>query len=144
MNDGQEHKDFPIYLVLMGVLLLIALIYLGIVFYNRHAYEREVAEKAKAAEIERNRDAVELNGGSALKITGLTLDPGTIRRGKSSQLCYGVINAKEIRFEPAVESVWPSRLRCVDVSPAKTTTYRLTATGENGKTEEAEITLQVR
>ena len=42
----------------------------------------------------------ELNGGSQLKITMLYASPGAVRKGQPVQICYGVVNAKNVAFDP--------------------------------------------
>ena len=83
-------------------------------------------------------------GGSRLKITMLYASVGALRRGQSSQLCYGVVNAKNVSFDPPILNVWPSLNRCVDVSPLKSTTYTLNADDGAGHSDKAQITIQVK
>ena len=56
-----------------------------------------------------------------------------IYRGKSATLCYGVVNVKAVRLEPAVEQLGPSINRCFAVAPKETTSYTLVATGNDGR-----------
>lgn len=58
-------------------------------------------------------------------------DP-VIPLGEKTVLCYGVDSAKTVRLSPPVEKVWPSFNRCIEVAPATSTTYTLTAEGEDG------------
>ena len=59
-------------------------------------------------------------------------------------LCYGVVNANEVRLDPPVEKVWPSLSRCFDVAPTKTTHYTLSAEGADHKvvTESLDVVVQ--
>ncbi len=129
---------------LMLIVVLIAALYSAWMFYSRWNYVREQRKAAAAAEIERARRDVALNGGDALKVLTLYAAPAVLHRGQSAQLCYGVANATDVIFDPPVKEVWPSRSRCVDVAPAKTTTYVLTATGAGGRKETAQVEVQVK
>ncbi len=55
-----------------------------------------------------------------------------IEKGGKATLCYGVTFAREVALAPAAANVWPAVSRCVDVTPAKSTTYSLTAKGAEG------------
>ncbi len=59
------------------------------------------------------------------------------------KLCYGVENAASVRIEPLVEQLKPGYNRCIDVTPARTTTYRLVAEGVNGGTLSESVTVEV-
>jgi hypothetical protein len=67
-----------------------------------------------------------------------------VRRGETVQLCYGVANAKTVTLVPQDNPVWPSYSRCVDVKPAKTTTYTLTATDAAGHAVTQNLEIKVR
>lgn len=125
------------------VAILIAALYAGWIFYSRWKAGQEAIKVYQAQEAERARKEVELNGGTTLKIMSLYA-PSSIAKGQSAQLCYGVANAKNVRFEPVIDDVWPSRNRCVDVSPSKTTTYKLFADDGAGHSDSAEVTIQVK
>jgi hypothetical protein len=53
-------------------------------------------------------------------------------RGLKGNLCYGVEHASKVELTPAVEQLWPSPVRCFEISPKQKTTYTLTAYGEDG------------
>jgi hypothetical protein len=129
---------------IMPVAILIVALYVGWIFYSRWNYERQASRAAEAQALERTRKEIELNGGTALKIMSLSASTGLISKGQSAQLCYGVANARNVRFDPAIENVWPSLSRCVDVSPKRTTTYTLIADDGTGHSEQAQITIQVK
>ncbi len=129
--------------LLMPVLILIAALYAGWIFYSRWSAARDARQAAAANEIERARKDVELNGGTHLKIIALFASSATVRKGESVQICYGVANAKNITFDPPIPNVWPSMNRCVDVSPSRSTTYTLTADDGTGHTEKAQLSLAV-
>jgi hypothetical protein len=64
--------------------------------------------------------------------------------GDQTTLCYGVLNAKAVRIEPAVEEIRPSLSRCLSVFPVRTITYTLHAEGGLGERASATFTLRVR
>lgn len=69
-------------------------------------------------------------------------DP-VLPRGEKSVLCYGVDNAKTVRIEPAVDRVWPTLSRCIEIAPTQSTTYTLTAEGADGKPVAQSVTVSV-
>ena len=66
-----------------------------------------------------------------------------IAPGEKSLLCYGVVNAKEVRLDPPVEKVWPATSRCFDVAPASTTHYLLTAESADHQAVSASLDITV-
>ena len=91
---------------------------------------------------EQDRAAIEQLGGSQLAIQMLYATP-RIHRGETAQVCFGVANAKTVTLEPQNSPVWPSDNLCVDVKPAKTTTYTLIAAGADGNSVSQEVTIEV-
>lgn len=77
------------------------------------------------------------------KIQFFYLNPSVLRDGMPSQLCYGVVDATEVKLDPPVDRVWPSISRCIEVKPARSTVYTLTALNQDGVsvTAKAEATL---
>lgn len=76
------------------------------------------------------------------RITKLVAEPPFITRGKSARLSWRVSNAKQIKvmpveFEIAQSDSW------LDVTPDQTTTYTLTATSANGKTDTRPVEIRV-
>ena len=128
----------------LAVAVFLTLVYDGWVFYSRWDRTRE-AEKARAEkEAADAQHTIEELGGSELKITGFYAVPGTIQRGKDARLCYGVVNAKTVRIEPAVKDLYPALSFCWDVSPRRTTGYRLFADDGAGHNASAQTVVQVR
>jgi hypothetical protein len=131
-------------LLYTSTLLILALLYVGGVFYTRRQETRELEEQARQKEKEEAERTFEMLGGNRFEILNFYAVPGLIHRGESAQLCYGVSNAKSVRLEPQTSPVWPSQARCVEVSPKKDTTYTLTADDGQGHTKTATLTIQVR
>jgi hypothetical protein len=112
-------------------------------FENRAIENREKQERTQK-QLEQDRVTLEQLGGKELAIQNFYATPGAIRRGETVQICYGVANAKTVTLEPQSNPVWPSHSRCVDVKPAKTTTYTLTIADASGNTKTQMLEVQVR
>jgi hypothetical protein len=54
-----------------------------------------------------------------------------------------VVGAKTVRLEPPVEEVWPALNRCLQVSPARDTEYRLIAQDATGHAVSESFVLRV-
>jgi hypothetical protein len=131
-----------------GVAILLAALYSGGIIFSRwrdnQALKQEAtAKKAEAERIEA-RHSVEALGGSEFGILSFYALPGSIRRGGTAQLCYGVSNATKARIEPDAGLAWPSYSRCLTVGPKKDTTYTLTAEDSQGNTKTATVLVTVR
>jgi hypothetical protein len=130
------------------LVLTIAALIVFWIFFSRWWQNRsiEYRERQSAAEKQRadDRATLEQMGGRELAIQTFYATPGEIRRGQSVQLCYGVANAKSVKLEPQSNPVWPSYSRCVNDSPAKTTTYTLTIADAAGNTKSQSLSVQVR
>jgi hypothetical protein len=127
-----------------SILLVLAIMYAGWVFFSRRQEAREIEKRAKENERAEAARTYEMLGGGSFEILNFYAAPGVIHRGESAQLCYGVSNAKTVRLEPQTAEVWPSQARCVEVSPKKDTTYTLTADDGHGNTRTSSLTVRVR
>lgn len=70
--------------------------------------------------------------------------PGEVARGERVSICYGVANARSVRLEPPLEPIQPHWNRCLVATPTQTTTYTLTAEGQDGRQTSVSFTIQVR
>lgn len=135
------------YRVGSAVVLLLAICYVGWVFFSRWQQNRAIAEKAaEAAAAKRTQDqqTFQAMGGNSFEILAFYASPPAIGRGDSASLCYSVSNAKNVTLNPPSNvRVWPSYERCVSVSPHKTTTYTLTAIDAAAHTKSAQATIEV-
>jgi hypothetical protein len=135
------------FLYTWAALVIVALIVVGILV-SRWKENRDLEERAKQTKTqkqqEQDRIALEQMGGKELAIQNFYATPGTIRHGETVQLCYGVANAKSVKLEPQSHPVWPSYSRCVDVTPAKSTTYTLTIADAAGNTKSQTLEVKVR
>lgn len=129
-------------------LIVIVVLVVGWTFFSRWEENRNIERRATQQRTEQqlasDRAALEMMGGKQLAIQNFYASPGFIRRGQTAQLCYGVANAKTVTLEPQSNPVWPSYSRCVDVSPAKTTTYTLTIADASGHSLSQRLVLTVR
>jgi hypothetical protein len=66
-----------------------------------------------------------------------------LARGERSLVCYGVANTSAVRIEPPVEQLDPTPSRCFWVTPERTTTYKLIATGAGGAEVSQSFTITV-
>jgi len=148
-NQTQVPKKSALksWLVYSPLLIVIVAAYMGWVLYSRHIesrrYEQRIRDQQAQKQREHDQKAIEQLGGSELAIQMLYATP-EVRRGETAQVCFGVANAKVVTLEPQTDPVWPSHNLCVDVKPIKTTTYKLTATGGDGKSVSQEVTIKVR
>jgi hypothetical protein len=77
------------------------------------------------------------------KITQFYATAPKLQKGDKETLCYGVENAVEVWVFPPRQILSPSLSRCIEVAPAMTTTYRLTAQGADGQTVTQDVTVEV-
>jgi hypothetical protein len=125
---------------------LVALV-VGWILFSRWQENKQIDERRAEALSEKkkqnDRAALDQFGGKELDIQSFYASPGAVHRGESVQLCYGVANAKTVKLEPQSNPVWPSYSRCVDVKPAKTTTYTLTVADASGNTKTQTVDVRV-
>ena len=124
--------------------VLLAALYTAWVFASRWNDNRRVEQAAAAQHSKLDREITELYGSGRLKILSFYVSPGLIRRGEKALVCYGVVNARTLRLDPAVERVWPSASRCFSVMPDRETHYTLTAEDAEGHTVTESFVLQVK
>jgi hypothetical protein len=127
--------------LLVGTALSIVLWILYSRWQENRLIEQRNRDAASQKQRENDRITLEQLGGKELAIQSFYASPGAIHKGESVQLCYGVANAKDVKLEPQPNAVWPSYARCVNVSPAKTTTYVLSISDASGnvKTQSLQI-----
>jgi hypothetical protein len=143
--DPNPRTGLRSYVLISIVAFVLALGYVGWVFWSRSHETRVMEERAAAQRHAEDQRAFEGMGGSRFDILSFYATAGTISRGDSTDLCYSVSNAKLVTLKPpASAAVWPSFERCVSASPRKTTTYTLTATDAAGHTKSATVAVEVR
>ena len=71
--------------------------------------------------------------------------PGSIATGGPTRLCYAVSGALQVRLEPEIGEVAPTRaLTCLRVAPTRSTTYQLKAYGRDGHQVSQQLVIIVR
>ena len=121
--------------VVVGIALCVVLWILYSRWQDNRSIERRTHEENSRKQLESDRVTLQQMGGKELAIQSFYASPGAIHKGETTQLCYGVANAKSVQLEPQPNAVWPSYARCVSVSPAKSTTYTLTISDASGNTK---------
>jgi hypothetical protein len=133
---------------IFGATVAIIVIYMAYTFWSRWQENQDLAAKQKAAQAAEQREEAQKTydtlGGSEFKINSFYASPGTIHRGDTVDMCYGVSNAKSVKLDPPDANVWPSNDRCLQISPKKTTTYTFTAEDGQGHIKTANLTIQVQ
>ena len=129
-------------------LVAVVALVVGWIFFFRwwqnRAFEHHASQQRTEKQREEDLATLEQMGGKELAIQTFYATPGEVRRGQSVQLCYGAANAKTVKLEPQSNPVWPSYSRCVEVTPAQTTTYTLTITGASGDSKSQSLIVTVR
>lgn len=123
--------------------VLIALIYVGYIFYSRRQDQKQAAQQATEKQAADNRKVAELYGGDQLKILDFHATAGPLHPGETAELCYSVSNAATVTIEPEVHDVPPSYSNCAKIAPKKSTDYTLTATDKKGNTQQVVLTMHV-
>jgi hypothetical protein len=122
---------------IMWIPVVVTALYVGWVLWQRHSSLTQVAQQAA------EEDPLARYGGR-VQIVQFYSGNGVILPGGKTELCYGVVNAKEVRLDPPVEKVWPSMSRCFDVAPAKTTHYTFTAESADQQLVTASLDITVQ
>ena len=127
------------------IAVIIAALYVAWVFYSRWDSNRKAQQEIAAKQAEARKQQVEeIYGSGEIKFTTFGASSAVLRRGETTQLCYGVLNAKTVKLDPPVEEAKPTAYHCLDISPKKTTTYTITAGDAKGNKKSESITVEVR
>jgi hypothetical protein len=125
--------------------MIVAVLYVAWTFYSRYEANRRASEAMENRKAEENKRFVnEVYGSGQINFTSMTADSGAVAAGETTQLCYGVVNAKAVKIDPPVEQLKPSYHHCFVIAPKKTTTYTITASDGAGHTKSESLTVQVR
>jgi hypothetical protein len=128
----------------LTVAVLLGLLYDGWIFYSRWDDSRQAEQKRTQKEAQDARQTLDRIGGDQLKILNFYASPGLIQRGREANVCYSVVNAKTLRMEPPDGDVYPALSHCFQISPRKTTEYKLIAADDAGHTVTQNLTLEVK
>ena len=126
------------------VAAVLAVIYIGWVFYARASQNREIQREADQASIAEARKTYEMYGAGQLKILLFYASPPVVARGGATELCYSVANATAVKIDQGVEAIKPSLNRCLPIKPAHTAAYTLTASDDKGKEVTQSVNVVVR
>jgi hypothetical protein len=127
------------------ILLIVAALYVGWVFFSRWRDNRNAEEAAAAKKAAQNKKVVDqVFGSGAVKLLNFSVSQTRLRPGDTTNLCYGVANAVSVTIEPHVEDIRPTYNYCLQIQPKKTTTYTLTAKDAAGHTESGSLTVAVQ
>ena len=126
------------------VALILAALYVGWTFYSRRETNRQAQEELAAKQVNAQKRVVDQYFGSGeIRIPTFLAEPGVLKAGQSSHLCYGVVNAVSVKLDPPVEPLKPTYRHCIDIAPKKTTTYTLTAANAKGQTKTVSLEVKV-
>jgi hypothetical protein len=128
------------------VLLVVAMLYVAWTFYSRSRDNQEAAKEAAEKKAQEQKDTnSRIFGSGEVKINQFSADTGLLKRGQTTQICYGVVNAATVTMDPPIgEALKPSWTHCSEISPKKTTTYTITAADQAGHKKTASLTIQVQ
>src|SRR3954470_5502572 len=141
----KQESILPLLLRISTVGIIIAGLYVAWTFYSRHQRAQE-AEQAiqKKKDDQRKRVANQIFGSGEIKFTTFSISTSALKRGDTTQLCYGVVNATSVKLDPPPsEPLKPSYRHCLDIAPKKTTTYTITASNAKGESQSQSLTLRV-
>lgn len=127
------------------VAVIIAALYVGWTFWSRYQSAKQATEAVEQQKAQAQKEVYDqISQHGELTFTTFEAADGVLKRGQTTQLCYGVVNAKTVKLDPPVEDSKPSFRHCLDISPKHTTTYTITADDGAGHTKTASLTVRVK
>jgi hypothetical protein len=141
----KNESILPLLLRITTVGIIIAALYVAWTFYSRHQSSQEAAEAVqKKQDDQRKRVANQIFGSGEIKFSTFSISTSVLKRGETTQLCYGVVNATAVTLDPPPpEPLKPSYRHCLDIAPKKTMTYTITASNDKGQKQSQSLTLRV-
>jgi hypothetical protein len=125
--------------------MIVAALYVAWTFYSRYEANRRTSQALENRKAEENKRFIDrVYGSGQINFTSMTADSGVLAPGETTQLCYGVVNAKTVKIDPPIEQLKPSYHHCFEIAPRKTTTYTITAEDGAGHTKSESLTIQVK
>lgn len=125
--------------------VIIAALYVAWTFYSRYESNKQAMQRIQAErEAARKRVADQIFGSGEIRFTTFGAASGFLKRGETTELCYGVVNAKNVKLDPPGTQVKPSYRHCLEISPKETTTYTITADDGAGHTKSESLTIHVQ
>ncbi len=129
--------------LLTRLALLGSAVYLAAVFGGRFLNSRRPNLRNESKESEARQSFLHTYGADDVRILQFYARDREVVEGRSTVLCYGVLNAKAVKLDPPMEGVGPALNRCVEVAPLRETRYTLTAEDANGRTVSESFSLPV-
>ena len=146
-EEPQRRPDSPLRRLLpyTTIAIVIAALYVAWTFYSRYESSREAQQAIQARQEQARKQQVDqIYGSGEIKFTTFGADSGLIHRGETTELCYGVLNAKIVKLDPPVEQAKPSYHHCLEIAPKTTTTYTITAEDGRGNSKSESVTVRVK
>jgi hypothetical protein len=100
--------------------------------YTLMAYGKDGGQDMKSIEVK--------VGPPAPRISNLSASSTAVKRGAQVKVCFKVENANSVKAKPGKLN---KKTNCLIDYPRKTTTYRITALGQNGEEDSGTLTVQV-
>jgi hypothetical protein len=123
-------ERWPAWLKIVNVFLMAAVVWIAVGYLPR----LKGPEPRKAAAPQKLPPEFEwIDPARGLKINMFYASPGVVDEGQTTSMCYSVSNAVAVRLEPPAAELRPSLNRCIELKPARDTTYTLEAEGADGK-----------
>lgn len=144
--ERDPHSRLRAILPFTSIAVVIAAIYVAWVFYSRHESSKQAAQAIAAKQEEQRKHVIdEVYGSGEIRFQNFSADNGELKRGQSTELCYGVVNATSVKLTPPVgEDLKPMYHHCVEIEPEKTTTYTMTAYNAKGESKSVSLIIHVR
>jgi hypothetical protein len=127
----------------LTIVIVIAAVYDGSIFYSRWRDARDGAKELATKEARDERRVVDALGGDSLKILNFYATPPTVHSGQKATICYGVNAAESVRLDPPVEQLHPALSHCFQVEPRRDTEYKLTIADRAGHTLTQSLAIKV-
>lgn len=129
-----------------SIAVVIAALYVAWVFYSRYESGKQAAQALAAKQEQQRKQVVdEVYGSGEIRFQDFSAADGVLKRGQTTELCYGVVNATSVKLTPPVnEALKPMYHHCVEIGPKKTTTYTMTAYNAKGESKSVSLTIHVR
>lgn len=144
-RQGEPASRIRALLPYTTVAMIIAALYVAWTLYSRREANQAAEQAIQTKRAEENKRIVnQVYGSGEIKFSTMSADTGVLTRGQTTQLCYGVVNAKTVKIDPPVEQLKPSYYHCLEIAPKKTTTYTITADDGAGHTKSQSLTIQVK
>ena len=131
-------------LPLTSALLILAVGYAVYIWYSRREATRSMQQRIEQQQQRSNWKLPPEYLSDHAKVLSFTIAPAGIPRGGTAELCYALLNAKSLEFDPPLADATPDRNRCLTIRPTQTTTYKLTVHAADGSSDTQSLTVIVR